>query len=218
MDTALNSALSQPNLEEVLISALEHADGRIRKFVWRGYKPRFSKIGCQVMVGDKTAQDFVNEALKRLCEGRRTYDPARSLVDNLNSITDSLIWSEKKASDRTGIVDFVDNPENNAKGDPISNAVGTERPPDATVVNDEKMETQRRCFNMVRAAFDGDTHVQEYLDALSEGYFDIHEISEITGIPTNRIYEIRRKLKKAAPDLFGVTNYGQLERRINEGN
>ena len=107
MDEALNTALSLPSIEDTLLSAVEHADLTMRKYVWRGFKPKSSPVTKELMVADKTAKDFVNEGLKRLCTGKRAYDSERTLLENLNSVTDSLIWSAKKTSDVTGIVDFA---------------------------------------------------------------------------------------------------------------
>jgi hypothetical protein len=217
MDSALDNALKQPDIRHVLLLAAEHADTTMRKYIWRGYRPKLS-ANKELMVGDKTAQDFVNEALKRLCDSTRTYNPQKNLLDNLNSITDSLIWSEKKSSDRAGIVDFIDNPDKTESShDPISKAVSPDHGAAVNVVDGEVAVSQEKCFQMIRESFDGDNETQAYLDALRSGYYDINEISELTDIPVPKIYEIRRKLKNYTPEFFGVTNYGELERKIKEG-
>jgi hypothetical protein len=217
MDPALNNALSQPDIKHVLLLAIDHADITIRKYIWRGYRPNYSPKK-ELMVGDKTAKDFVNEALKRLCDGTRTYNPQKALIDNLNSVTDSLIWSEKKSSDRTGIVDFVENPnEEDPSPSPISKAVSPEYDAAAKLVENEIATNQEKCFQMIKASFDGDKQMQDYLDALRAEFSDINEISALTGIPVPKIYELRRKLKKYAPEFFGVPNYKELERKVKEG-
>jgi hypothetical protein len=218
MDKTLNAALSQPDIEDVLLSAVDHADVRIRKFVWRGFKPRSAKADHELMVEDKTAEDFVKEAVRRLCDGTRTFNPQKSLLENLNSVTDSLIWSEKKSSDRTGVVDFAQQPgEQEELVNPLLTKPSPVKAADIGFVDKEINECQSKCFKMIKASFDGDQDIQEYLEALSLGYFDIDEISTVTGITVEKIYEIRRKLKKSVPQLFGVTNYEQLERKISEG-
>ena len=215
MDESLNKALSQPDVDDTLLSAVEHADTAMRIYYWRGFKPKSSKATKELIVGDKTAKDFVAEALRRLCSGQRTFNPQRSLLDNLNSVTDSIISSEKKASDRAGIIDFAQQPdESDDWTDPLTQRADKESSPAEAMVQTEIFETQRRCFEMIRASFDGDKETQDYLDALSQGFHEIEEISELTDIPTAKIYEIRRKLKKAAPRFFGVTNFADMERRI----
>jgi hypothetical protein len=217
MDQALKSALRQPDLDDILLTALDHADITMRRYIWRGFRPKAGS-DKELIVGDKTAKDFVNEAIRRLCEWRRKYDPQKSLLENLNSITDSLIWSDKKSSDRTGILDFADRPDTReGMDDPISAMASSETAPDGAIIAQERIQTQRQCFQLLKAAFDGDKPTQDYLDALSEGFFDIGDISQLIGIAEENIYEIRRKLKNFAPKFFGVPNYQALERKIHEG-
>jgi hypothetical protein len=215
MDEALKIALNQPEVSDTLLSAIEHADMTMRKYVWRGLKPKAAKSDQELMVGDKTAADFVNEALKRLCEGTRSFNSQRGLLENLNSITDSLIWSDKKSSDRAGIVDFPKLPgESEDWNDPLVKKSSNELSPDAMLIENEQCESQRKCFEMIKASFDGDKETQDYLDALSQEIFDIDDISSLTDMPSTKIYEIRRKLKKYAPRFFGVSNFTELERKI----
>jgi hypothetical protein len=215
MDQALKTALNQPDIDDTLISAVEHADLTMRRYVWRGFMPKVSTLNAELTVDDKTANDFVNEALRRLCSGTRTYDSNRTLLENLNSVTDSLIWSDKKASDRTGIIDFAPQPEGADKlPDPIESKPGKDATAAEILSNEEKCEAQANCFEMIKASFDGDKEMQEYLDVLSLGYYKPDEISELTGISVQKIYEIRRKLKKYTKRLFGVTNFTELKRKL----
>ena len=64
MDPALNAALNQPGWEKTFAMAVLHADTTIRKFIWRGFRPR-STGKNEITVGDKSAADFVQEAVKR---------------------------------------------------------------------------------------------------------------------------------------------------------
>ena len=215
MDEALNIALSQASIEDTLLSAVEHADLTMRKYIWRGFKPKCSPVTKELVVADKTAKDFVNEALKRLCAGKRAYDSDRTLLENLNSVTDSLIWSAKKTSDSTGIVDFAPPPDGvGSLADPLASKPGIEPTAAELLVQTEQCEAQAKCFDLIKASFDGDKETQDYLDAMSEGFFGTDEISELTGIPVPKIYEIRRKLKKYTKRLFGVTNFADFRRKL----
>ena len=218
MDPALNKALSQADVDEVLLRAVSHADATMRKYIWRGFRPSRTNQ-TKLMVGDKTADDFVSEALKRFCDGTRKYDSSKCLLDNLNSVIDSLIWSDKKSSDRSGIIDYVDETsEKGSPSDPISTAAATDLSAGEKVVRDETLKVQRECVKMVKASFDGDKEMQDYLEALSEGYSKPADIAELTDIPIEKIYELRRKLTKYAPTFFGVENYQDLARKILKGN
>jgi len=217
MNPALKAALAEPGYRDTVARAAIHADTTIRRYIWRGYRPRYSAQG-EVMVGDKTAKDFVSEAVLRLINGRRAFDPSRPLLDNLNSVTDSLISAEKKRSDRSGIVDYTkETDEEGNPSDPISTAVAIALTPDEKLRGDELREDQRRCIGALIASFDGDDEMQKYIEALSVG-FKRSEISELMGISGAQVDELRRKLTKYARKFFGVTNFEELQRRLQEGN
>jgi DNA-directed RNA polymerase specialized sigma24 family protein len=217
IDPALRAALAAPGYRETFARAVLHADTTIRRYIWRGYRPKY--IGSnEIMVGDKTAKDFVSEALVRLMDGRRRFDASRSLLDNLNSVTDSLISAEKKRADRSGIVDYAEETDHHGDPiDPISTAVEEiALTPDEKLRGDELREDQRRCIEAIKASFNGDDKMQAYLEALSAG-FKRSEISEIMEIPAAKVDELRRKLAKYAPKFFGVTSFEDLQRRLHEG-
>ena len=217
VDSASLAALKGPGWNDTFARAVLHADTTIRKYIWRGFRPKF-RAENEITVGDKSASDFVLDAVERLLNGKRTYEPSKDLFSNLNSITDSLIWSEKKRSDRTGIVDYVESTDDDGDAiDPISAAQNSDLTADEKLVRDELREDQRRCFDEIRASFDGDKEMQEYLDALSERIFKRAEISAVTGIPVEKIDELRRKLMKHARRFFGVPDFEALQRCLNEG-
>jgi len=217
MDSALRKALSEPDIDEVLLKAAIHADTTMRKYLWRGFRPTRSRQ-TELMVGDKTAKDFVSEAVKRLCEGTRQYVATKSLLENINSITDSLIWTDKKSSDRTGIVDYAeDTNEEGLPSDPIATATAPQSLATPDLVEAEILQAQRKCIQMLKASFDGDKEMQDYLEALSEGYWKPADIAELTGMAVEKVYELRRKVTKYAPTFFGVTSYQDLALKIQEG-
>ncbi len=77
----------------------------------------------------------------RLIDGRRSFDSGRSLLDNLNSITDSLISAEKKQSDRSGVVDYaMETWEGGNPADPISAAVAIGLTPEEKLRGEELLE------------------------------------------------------------------------------
>src|SRR6266404_1071346 len=136
-DPVVMAALNGPGWKDTFARAVLHADTTIRKYIWRGFRPTF-KAENEITVGDKSATDFVLEAVERLLQGKRTYDTSKDLLSNLNSITDSLIWSEKKGSDRTGIVDYVESTDDDGDAiDPISAAQDSDLTADEKLVRDE---------------------------------------------------------------------------------
>ncbi len=130
----------------------------------------------------------------------------------------SQIKNEKKHSDRTGIVDYVESTDDEGDAiDPISAAQDSDLTASEQLVRDELREDQRRCFDETRASFNGDAEMQEYLDALSQRIFKRADISAVTGIPVEKIDELRRKVMKHARRIFGVPDFKALQRRLMEG-
>jgi DNA-directed RNA polymerase specialized sigma24 family protein len=217
MSPDLESALRDPSYGDTIKRAALHADTTIQKYIWRGFRPKRSTSG-EIMVCDQTAQDFVSEAVFRLISGRRAFDATRPLLDTLNSITDSLISSAKKTSDRTGIADWHDESvEKGQPSDPIATAIATTHSPDETLRLKEIREDQKRCVDAIKASFDGDEKMQNYIEALS-ARFKRSEISELMEISGAEVDELRRKLVKYARRFFGVTTFKELQLRLQEGN
>jgi DNA-directed RNA polymerase specialized sigma24 family protein len=213
INPAVLAAFRQPGWNETFARAVLHADTKIRKYIWRGFRPKAGS-GREITVGDKSAADFVQESVAKLLDGTRRYDSSRTLLENLNSVADSLIWSAKKASDRAGVVDHADT--KNAD-DPISQAEDPELTVAEKLKHSELLDDQKKCFKQIRASFDGDKPMQEYLDALASGIFKRAEISEVTGLNVDIISELRRKLAKYAPKFFGVKNFDEFQRLLYEG-
>ena len=64
------AALKQPGWKDTFGRAVLHADTTIRKYVWRGFRPKF-RAKNEITVGDKSANDFVLEAIRKLLDGTR---------------------------------------------------------------------------------------------------------------------------------------------------
>jgi hypothetical protein len=76
---------------------------------------------------------------------------------------------------------------------------------------------QQQHYANIYNSFDGNKDVQDYLEALSAEIYKAQEIADYSGLDVNRVYEIRKMLKKYARDFFGVLNSRELERKIAEG-
>lgn len=216
MHPALKIALDQNEAaERALLLAVAHADSTIRKYIWRGFRRTASQASSAVCAGDRTADDFVFDALSKLIDGTRTYDPERPLLENLNSITDSLISSHKKSSDRTPLIDSaVSQTDDGRDIDPISTAQETSGSAEAVIVSLENRVAQVEAFNTLREHFEGNEDMLVYLDAMREGFFLPREIADLTHLTAERVSELRRTARNHAKILFGVQNFVELKRKI----
>lgn len=217
MDPKLKAALEQPDVERLLTLAVGHADSTIRRYIWRGFRHSGSAQENRACAGDRSADDFVAEALSKLLEGVRAYDGERSLLENLNSVTDSLIWSYKKTSDRSPLVDYaISTGEDGRSIDPITTSKETSPAVDESIVSTECRSQQDRAYDEIRTSFSGNGDMQAYLEAMSEGFFNPRDIADVTHLTAEQVSELRRGAKKRAKLLFGVQNFQELKRKIEQ--
>lgn len=216
MDPNLLAALGQTDdVKLALLRAVAHADRVIRRSYWRGFRPTVSVADHAVSAADRTADDFVAEAYERLLNGKRTYDPSLSLLGNLNSVTDSIISSYKKSSDRVPLVDYaISHGEDGRPIDPITNSREFDDASYEPVSAAENKAAQRQAFDSIRAHFSDSADMQAYLDAMAEGFFLPREIAEVTDLSAERVSELRRTARNHAKILFGVRNFMELKRKM----
>jgi len=218
MNEDLARQLDRPDFQDVYIKVLHFADIRMRRYFWRGKRASSLGANCELLVDGKGAADFVQDALTRLCDGSRKYNAERTLEENLKSTVDSIIWSHKKASDRKPILDV----------DPIRMEDGQEieliqqAPDPATkegeeVVKQEILRDEEAAFRIFRNSLDGDDELTALADAYAAEFFVTGEIAELTGIPAERVSELKRKLTLLATRFFGVKNFHDLNKKILGG-
>ena len=218
VDPFLQKELSADGVDEQIDRATLHAEYRIREYKWGNFRPTSSIEASDLTVAGLAAADFVHLALQRFIDGTRKYDADRSLLENLKSAADSIIWSAKKSRDLDPTIDYrLQFNESGVATDPISASEDESPSPSDEIRDGEVIRDQQGHFTNLYNSFDGNSDVQEYLESLSEGIYKPNDISEVTGIDIDRIYEIRRMLKKNAPQFFGVPNFKEMERKIREG-
>jgi hypothetical protein len=183
MNASLSNALNASDIDDQLFKSILHAELQIRKFIWNGCFPNASARGTELTVAGMGARDFVTLAVHRLCSGTRTYDESKTFLENVDRTTDSLIWSAKRASDRSPFVELKLETADGLPLDPFASEESSSNSPVEEALKEEILEVQRQCIEQLTRAFDGQRDVQDYLDALAGGLTDIDEISEYAGIP-----------------------------------
>lgn len=217
MDKALAEQLSSADFDAVCIRILHHADIMMRRYIWRGRRASVGANG-ELIVDGHTADDFLQIALAKLCEGTRKYRPDRSLEDNLRGIVESLIWSRKKGSDRKPLVEVE--PVLSPDGDelnPLEQAADPRSEDESEVVDAETRRNQEAAFAEFMQSFDGDHELAQLTEAYATGFENTGDISQLTGIPPARVSELKRKLRSRACAHFGVKTFEQLNSKLTEG-
>ena len=219
MDPSLKKALEIEDLDKAMLETAHFAGTILRKYFWRGFRSSGNQADFDVHADSHSAEDFASEALARLLSGQRSYNPKKSLVENLKSVAESIISSAKKSSDRKPLNEYLDQPEaeGNEPQDPISTAVSQESQGHGKIITDEIKSDLKKVDESLLASLDGDEESQDYLRAMAEGFHSPQDIADVTGIDVKRIYELRREIKSRAKVLFGVQNYVELKRIVVKG-
>lgn len=213
MDPNLEAALAdKEQVDLAILRATIYSQDLLAKYLWRGHRPR---SGADFNADGESAEDFVMKALERLLTGQRTYNPEKSLLDNVRSVVESLISSAKKSADRKPLTDYTGDRDEEGTGEPVTLAVGQVG---VETVPNEILEAQKKTFANLLNSFDGDSEAQEYLGCLEAGIYKRNEIAQYLGIDANKVSELRKRVLKQTKLIFGVQNCAELERIILEGN
>ena len=70
MDDDIEKLINEANWDKLMPELVNYADNPIRRYGWRGFSPRKGPRG-QLLANDKNADDFSQEAIRRLLDGKR---------------------------------------------------------------------------------------------------------------------------------------------------
>lgn len=134
--------------------------------------------------GYGSPDDLIHEAVGRLIDGSRSWDPAKYPVGA------HLRWILKSMLSSKGV---YQRERNKPLGDI---APGVEPQPETEKTCVLSAEEAEERWAAVRAEIGDDKDALDYIEAVRLGIEKPAEIAEMTGIPIERVYEIPRKLKK----------------------
>jgi len=212
MNVDLKAALAAPERLLHLARALEFAELEIRRYIWRGQKSPVAQ-GKAVNADGRTAEDFVNIALKRMVDGVRQYKPEFDLFQNLKTTIRSLVWSHKKASDRTPLVDQPGGSEI----DPMLFVSDPDAPSAHEVLIGEEREAMvQGWFAKLKDSLKDKPDLLTVAEALHEEITDCSQIAILCDCDVDKVYELKRSLKKHTIKLFGAQTIAELERKTME--
>jgi len=201
MDDDIEKLINEANWDKLMPELVNYADNLIRRYGWRGFSPRKGPRG-QLLANDKNADDFSQEAIRRLLDGRRKWNPDKvDLLGVLKGTIKSIISSEYKSLENRSLKDWVEDPN---KLDPISNAADPK--PNTDVLLDQKF--QRQTYEAFKEWVSNDTELSNYLEALELTHLP-REIEELTKgeIKATRAYELKRKLNNKVDTFFTKSDF-----------
>ena len=217
MDSHLKAALNAPTRKLYLARALEYAELEMRQYIWRGQRSPVSTSKAMI-ANTRTAEDFVAEALKRLVNGKRAYQPKVDLYLNLKSIIRSIINTHKKSSDRTPLVDRRQPASGEVEEfDPSLLISDLDSPPAHELLDGKERHAAARGWHeTLKASLKDEPEMLAVTDAIFNEITDCAEIAILCECTVERVYQLKRALKKHTIALFNAQTTAELERRTME--
>ena len=198
MEDRIAKLLEEADLEKIVPNLLCYADKVIRRYAWRGVYT-YKGVNGQLLANGQDANDFVQEAFRRLLDGRRNWDPDKlDLIVFLKGTIKSLINAECKSLDNRWLRDIQGNhAENSNKSDPISTAIDPSPKPDEIIDQEKERKLQKQIYEEFKNSIIEDAELTLYLEACEVTYLP-REIEELTNgeIKATRAYELKRKLRQ----------------------
>jgi len=193
MDEKLDEILTAAKWKELTPALLYFADSLIRKCPWRGV-PVTALPGGKLCVDGFGADDVLQLAVERFLNGQRKYDHSVSLEKNLKGAMRSIIWSANKSCRRSRVSELPVG--NDTVGHPLDHLAGGTPSADVEIIAAEQAEIEKRKMAQFEQTLVGDTKLQQLADAYKNGTFKPRDVEKHTGIPAERVSELKRKFRQ----------------------
>jgi hypothetical protein len=184
--------LETANWAELVPRLENYADFRMRGLYWRGNSERLGKRS-QLLLDNKSADDFVGDAVKKLVLGERTYNYDVSLEFNLKGTIRSLIWNHKAKFGRGPFIDLKGRSDEEYPNGDVSDAAD---PKSCDAERIEKVAIEKRLLDDFKASISDEPELLKLYEALQKDISKNAVIERETGISAIRISEVKRKLKR----------------------
>jgi hypothetical protein len=199
--------LEKADWKDIILKLTRYAYWQSQKYVWR----RESKIDLPM---GKTPQDLAYEAIKKVWDGTRDWDPNKypDLLTHLKWIVKSDIGHLCNSIEHKKSVNINAKKENNNGLDnfdqlpssPNSQLQGHVISPEENIVNKENAERFNRIKSKLYKIVDDDEDLQLLLYCLEEGIEKSEDIAQETGWEISKVYNLKRKLMRRASKIKNV--------------
>lgn len=195
--------LNDADWESIYLKLIAHARCLAQSRYWRSGNKLDLANGC-------TAEDLVNEAIARVYEGRRNWDPEKNpdLFDFLKESVLSSMFNELATSaDNTKTESFKKSDEQPGEqlepidlaspNDPHAQHLVRLNPnPEEILISAEQNIREKAILNDLLAATQNDPEATVILECAMDGVTAPRHISEQSGIPILKINNAQKRLRR----------------------
>lgn len=205
-------------MEDSVAQALNEADWRdmIPKLVSFAHKQMchvLADFDHRPVINGYTPKTLTQEAIKRTIAGTRKWNPEEvPLLQFLFGVVRSIIDCEMKKHCAVKLAHPTTDDSGNIS-DPAGNIPDDAPTPEAVTDVGLIAERQRIFLDSFIPTIEADEDLSALMLAMMDGYTENKEIEGQTGIPANRISELKRKLR-GKMEAFAKPNPVPLEKNI----
>ncbi len=155
-------------------------------------------------INNQTADDLIEEAITKLWNGTRGYRSDLTLEVNIKRVVRSLVSNHFKKTKSSPFVSHIgqEDPEKDADElDPIENIADPTALSKAAEVA-ERRQLQQEFLTLLYQTVADDPNLGLLLMAFEDRKYLPADIEATTGIPANRVSELKRKLETRAHKLI----------------
>lgn len=199
MENSIAQALNEANWEEMIPKLVRFADKHMRYILANFEHPP--------VIHGYVPKTIVQESITRtMMPNSRNWDPSKvSLLNHLYGVIRSIVDCEMKKHCKIEIA----SPSKDDSGkliDPSESVPDDGATPEEVANVNLITERQRTFLDSFMLTIEDDEELSALLLAMMDGVLKNREISSLTGIPSNRVSELKRKLRGrleafAFPDL-----------------
>ena len=194
------AAIEAADWEELTPGFQQYAHYQIVGCQWRGLAMTGSK-GGQVTINNHTADELVEDAIEALATGRRTYRPELPLAKNVKDVIWSLVRNHYEKALNSPVVGHVVREDEDEFLDPIENARDFTIPANPAEA-DERRQRQKEFHALLTQCIADDQELGLLLMAYEDQIYLPAKVEAVTGIPANRVTELKRKLEARAEKIM----------------
>jgi hypothetical protein len=179
--------------QEIGLKLLRHARFRATYYGWTN--------GATLPLG-KDPEQIVCDAVEDYLHDRRHFNPKYGIEVQLKRAVNSELWALHQRVEARAVPLEFDEGEDSPRG---YDADGLKPDEAAAILHDGKV-----LFDLLREHSDvkGDDELELLLMAIEEGSESAPEMAKATGLTVERVYEVRKKLKKIWPSVIAKFHKG----------
>lgn len=211
MNPEASKTLDGAHWEQLTPLLIRFAHYQITRYKWRGLRVSISPGANKLTIEGAGAEDFVQEAVERLYDGRRTYRTDLDPEANLRSVIKSLISNFYKKAKHLPIEERTLRVIGDDADDPIENLKDSSQPDCPTEVEELRCR-QREMLAALKEFVSDDENLSFLVMAFEDDIYKPADVEAATGIPAAQVSELKRKLEDRADKfLKKYPEYAELK-------